>query len=283
MKPDARTRAFSLVELLVVIAVLAVLVGLLLPALAGARHTARTARCSAHLRQLVSAWFLYAGDHKDAAMPLAYWTTEDIGTGPQVFWWGTHGTPSTPPDFSRGFLAPYLNTTIAANSVLECPAQPWGTYRPQGPHRSLTSTFGYNGYYLSPSKTPGWGMTIGARPWRRIASIERPTTLMVFADTLLPSPGNQLPGNNALLDPPLLFSSSGWSPNAFPTTAFRHGRSPTSTAPGAAVAAHADGHVEAHRARPDWLTHPSQGVGSVEGQGGMAARYVPDFERWPIP
>ncbi len=276
-------RAFSLVELLVVIAVIAVLISLLSPSLSGARHAARTVKCSSNLRQMIGAWNLYANDHRDRAMPLAYWSIEDIGSGQQVFWWGSHGTLATPPEYARGFIAPYMDSTLFDGSAFECPGQKWGTYRPQGPSRTVTSTYGYNGYYLSPAKTPGWALSIGHRPWQRLSLLQRPTELMVFADALLPSAGAALPGNTALLDPPLLFSRSGggaWRSNPSPTTAFRHARATDSRGIGAAVTAFADGHAAPVRAEPEWLTHPGQAVGSAGGGASNGPGYVPDWERW---
>lgn len=266
--------AFTLIELLVTLAVIATLVGIMLPSLAGARDTARTARCLSNQRQLITAWTMYAGTWHDRAMPLAYWSSRDIGTGQQVFWWGTHGSSTSPPDHARGFIAPHLDAALRERSVFECPEQPWGTYRPQGPSRTITSTYGYNGYYLSPSKTPGWAFSIGHRPWQRLSSIQRPSSLLVFADTLLPA-ARGLPSNTALLDPPMLFDGTAWSTNASPTTAFRHGK-----VAGRAAAAMADGHAAALPASPDSLTHPAQRIGSVGGETGLD-RYIPDFHDWP--
>jgi len=274
---------FTLVELLVVISVIAILISMLIPSLAGARDAARTVKCSSNLRQLITAWNLYANDSKDRAMPLAYWSVEDIGTGPQVFWWGTHGTPITPPDHARGFIAPYVDSALFDGSALECPSQRWGTYRPQGPSRTVTSTYGYNGYYLSPAKTPGWAASIGHRRWQGLSQLQRPAALLVFADALLPGVGAVQPGNTALLDPPLLYSKSGggkWTINPSPTTAFRHSRATISLAGRAAVAAFADGHAAPVSAQAEWLTHPSQGIGSVGGNQSNGPGYVPDWERW---
>jgi len=267
---------FTLVELLVVMAVIALLTGILLPSISGVHRRAREGKCLSNLRQMGVAWMLYANDAADRAMPLAYWSIEDIGSGPQVFWWGTHGTATTPPDYDRGFLAPYMSDSLREGSVFECPEQKWGTYRPQGPSRTITSTYGYNGYYLSPAKTPGWAYSIGHRPWRRVSDVRRPSALFVFGDTLLPGYGSQMPSNNALLDPPLLYSRSGggrWRPNPSPTTAFRHGG-------GRVAMMHADGHARSIASEPDWLTHPEQGIGSVGGEGGIAPGYVPDWAEW---
>lgn len=279
-------RGFTLIELLVVLAVIALLMAVLLPSLSGARESARALKCSSNQRQLIVAWNLYANAWKDRAMPLAYWSAEDIGSGPQVFWWGTHGTSTTPPDYERGFIGAHLAASLRDGSVFECPCQAWGTYRPQGPSRSITSTYGYNGYYLSPAKTPGWGQTIGFRPWRRVGDLSNPAALMVFADTLLPSAGAGLPSNNALLDPPLLYSAGGggsWSANPSPTTAFRHGARGAVKSTGSVVTALADGHVQGVKAEPAWVLYASQGVGSVGGNATNAPRYVPDWERWASP
>ncbi len=65
MKAIQRPRAFTLVELLVVVAVIALLIGLLLPALGKAREAARSTKCLANLTQMVKAFTYYAGDYKD--------------------------------------------------------------------------------------------------------------------------------------------------------------------------------------------------------------------------
>ena len=59
-----RQRAFTLVELLVVIGIIAILIAILMPALSRVRDQANGVKCSANMRQMMTAALLFAQDHK---------------------------------------------------------------------------------------------------------------------------------------------------------------------------------------------------------------------------
>ncbi len=60
-----KTRAFTLIDLLVVIAIIAVLMAILMPALNRARDQAKRLHCINNVKQLTFAWILYKDDNDD--------------------------------------------------------------------------------------------------------------------------------------------------------------------------------------------------------------------------
>lgn len=105
----AERRAFTLVEVLVVVGVVALLAGLLLPTLAGARHAARGVACLANLRSLATLTRLYADANK--------------GFSPTI------GVPyAAPPNWAlvlqqmSGRLGTTTGDLYFSGSVLVCPA-----------------------------------------------------------------------------------------------------------------------------------------------------------------
>ena len=74
-----RRRSFSLIELLVVVAIIAILAAMLLPALNGARESAKSAACMGNLRQIIEAMMLYADDYAGLLPPQSTGTIDWSG------------------------------------------------------------------------------------------------------------------------------------------------------------------------------------------------------------
>jgi prepilin-type N-terminal cleavage/methylation domain-containing protein len=251
---------FTLIELLIVVAIVGTLMALLLPALAYALRSADDVACKSNLRTLGMAARSYAAEHGGFLPPLADWSEWPV----RYFW----GTNEQEPDFSRGLLTDHLGHEAGRKgSVYECPSQPPGSYIPQGASGGITSTYGYNGYYLCPPATPGWSWTIGHRRWQRLNTVREPDKVIMFADTLM-SWGPGAVTNNCLLDPPWIFSGGQWVENPSTTLCFRHS--------GRANVCYVSGAVDS--LKPTRLLDPQAMIGYV-GESN-APHYVPDYKDW---
>lgn len=80
------SRAFTLVELLVVISVIALLISILLPSLNRARQQSRSVQCLTNLRQLAYGWHMYADDNNDIVLPGRFFKAPG-GTSSEANWY----------------------------------------------------------------------------------------------------------------------------------------------------------------------------------------------------
>ena len=101
-------KGFTLIELLVVISIIALLIGILLPALAGARGSGRAAKCGSNIRQIGTAWLSYAADHKDTVMPMADIRAAGVPLGGNLYagvlWNGAYNASFEVVNVTDGFL-----------------------------------------------------------------------------------------------------------------------------------------------------------------------------------
>ena len=109
--PSPKRFAFTLVELLVVIAVIAILAALLLPALATAKKKALRAGCIQNLKQMALAELIWVHDSEKGAI---HWRTEKEDGGTKGYAPGLIASP--------WFQYLWLSNELGSPKILVCPA-----------------------------------------------------------------------------------------------------------------------------------------------------------------
>jgi hypothetical protein len=94
----------------VVIAVIAILAALLLPALSGAKEHARHIGCINNLKQLTLAWLTYPDDHDDILPPNAGTFTDSL---PGSWVVGSAKTDTDTRNIEAGVMFPYVRNVLS--------------------------------------------------------------------------------------------------------------------------------------------------------------------------
>jgi prepilin-type processing-associated H-X9-DG protein/prepilin-type N-terminal cleavage/methylation domain-containing protein len=234
-----KRKAFSLIELLIVISLVALLMAVLLPALALARSQSRSLVCKSNLRQLFLANIGYATENENYYVPAAPDITS--ANGGRYRWHGFRNSPDEPFDPAKGPLAAYL----ADGKVKQCPervdfvkGEQWNDSFEKG-----CGGYGYNRIYLGsrqwqghPFKTPqrmeqaGWETT-------KSTEVGHPAGTLMFTDTAMSNRQSYLI-EYSFAEPPFSVYKGKPVINFYlsPSIHFRHG--------GRANVGWADGHTD---------------------------------------
>jgi prepilin-type N-terminal cleavage/methylation domain-containing protein len=153
------TSGFSLIELLIVIAIIALLLSILMPVLGRARAAALRLKCTSNLKQINLAMELYL-EANDQTYPCAH----DPFPGGYFFWMGIWGS----------FVEPYLGIKITPDrpSIMVCP---------QDPKQQGSFSYAYSmAFYHSPAQIDTmnnlntWLTAVPSSPVRSL-SVTRPS------------------------------------------------------------------------------------------------------------
>ena len=94
--------AFTLIEMLVVIGVIALLISIIIPALAAVKNAGKRVVCKSNLRQLALANQSYANENHSFCVPGAF----NLITGNLHRWYGVRTSTNEPFDTAQGPLMP---------------------------------------------------------------------------------------------------------------------------------------------------------------------------------
>jgi len=171
--PDSR-RAFTLMEVLVVIGIIAILAALLLPALSLGKENARRAYCLNNQKQLNLGWQMYAdGNHGVLALNDWDFRSANVPESPTNSWViGNAGLDTDPATITSGSIYPYVKDV----RVYRCPAD---RSRALGTSILILRTYSLSCFMGGPPKDT---TDYGIKPLRQTSQIRNPSRSLTFLE-----------------------------------------------------------------------------------------------------
>lgn len=206
LSTSSATRGFTLLELLVVVALVGILSSLLLPALSRGKQQARQMNEMGAGRQLATAWQMHADENEDAVLPgyvSSVEATDDRGQAlaspiRDRYPW------RLAPQLANNFRAIYVNDSRRFLEEAAGMSHSDYVYR-----ASLYPSLGYNSVFLggdeqkfhpalaTPALGVGWLVT-------RVSQIERPSAMLAFASARARPGGGRDEAGHHVVHPPYL-------------------------------------------------------------------------------
>ena len=211
--------AFTLVELLVVIGIIAILVAMALPIYSWCMNAARASVSSTYLHQLVAANWSYAADNNNFFCP-----AQDITN--TIRWHGARSSTGDPFDSTKGYLGPYLGSS----GMVQKDPLFVGYITGDGSWEDGSGGYGYNEIYIggTPQNNYQGASTL---------SVKHPDRTVMFGTTAFAMGGNQVQ-EYPFCEPPQWVDANGNLAGSMqPSLNFR--------ANGKALVGWCDGHVTA--------------------------------------
>ena len=151
-----RRRAFTLVELLVVIGIIAIMISILMPALTKARDKANAVKCASNERQIFLACQMFAQDNKDALPRCSFASDTAADKAVEMYsHWCMKGDGIA--DLEYGGLWRYIQGIDTRAQVIYCPGDNnesvrYGTVR-SGSGANRNMSYSFNAATVNPNDT----------------------------------------------------------------------------------------------------------------------------------
>lgn len=167
---------FTLIELLTVIAIIAILSGLLLPAVGRARATAQKSACASNMGELGKAEIMFSNENKNKTVP------------------------TEPSDKKYNFIYSLWEYVGENDKVFHCGLDPYednDSFKPllaDGTNPSIRFSYTVNGMDDNTRKGVHWRNTAGAtkytdlvKSWKSISAIKNPSGTISLAEGCIPA------------------------------------------------------------------------------------------------